>query len=152
MPAIDERYAFLAVEDKHALVSALLAFALSLRPNIKDFPVERYKSVYGYDILTLALLSDSPLTSPLTRNFEGVLTGCWRFVNRIWALKNKYTKDIILTPLSPEILNNNYHKWISQLHTEAKILEHDFSQQGFSNLLASLSQIAPNLVEEIINS
>ncbi len=151
-PRIDERYAYLAVEEKYGQVSPLLDVAIKSRP-VADFVFDKdyFVKTYGYDILTIAILSDSPLSSPLAKNFEGTLDGAWRLLNKLWAMRLNATNcDSISLAFDDNI--KSYHKVIANIHINTQSIVEAFDNQKYHSILKDLYSFAPNFVTEIYNS
>ncbi len=156
-PRIDERYHFLAAEEKWGLVSDWFSAAFSVRPNAKKLDKDRYLSVYGYDIITLAMLSDSPLNHPLSNNFDETLIGVWRFLNKIWIMRLSYDCDNIVLPeielndgFEYYIKTEQLNKIVAAIHTKAKLLAKSFNDTDFLELLSLMKYFVPNFVEDVI--
>ncbi len=147
-PRIDERYHFLASEEKHKLISAYFKLALKERPNGKDLDIDYMLGVYGYDILTMALLSDSPLSHPIPESFEGTLVGVWRLLNKIWEMRLSAKKTLGCLE-KHDTFDENPHKRIADIHSLVKKLGKNFDENEYLGLLELLFPIAPNLVNEI---
>ncbi len=148
MTRIDERYAFLASEEKHKQISLWFDKAIKTRPNIEKIDIDRLIKIYGYDILTFALLGDSPLKNPLADNFDGALDGAWRTINKIWAfrlfVKNyKNVKKV-------EIENNKpIHKIIAEIHSINIKLYNEFDEEKYFYMISLISEITPNFALEL---
>lgn len=145
---IDERYAFLASEEKWNKKSELLQLALTSRPKAYDIDKDRLCNIYGVDILTIALLGDSPLSSPLAKNFDGALEGAWRLLNKLWGLRLKafsYEKQSI----EENILTMDYHKQIAKIHSLTNNIEKNFNNNIYWEILSILYKFAPNFCDEV---
>lgn len=130
--------------------------AVKMSKSLKnDVNLKNLLQNYGADAVRLAVLSDSPPNQELIWT-EANLIGCWRFINKIYALsdlmhKTKNTRDTStaddnLTTLSPKPQIQKMHIQFNRLLDG---LTQDLEQFKFNTYIAKLRMFV-NLLEEKI--
>ncbi len=88
-----------------------------------------YISKFGADTVRLFILFASPPDKDLEWSDKGV-EGCFRFVNRVWRMVNKY-KDLYLKESNPDAieLNSVLKSLRSELHRSVKAVTNDIEER-----------------------
>ncbi|MDY6968124.1 MAG: leucine--tRNA ligase [Spirochaetota bacterium] len=103
---------------------------------------------YGADTVRLFMLFASPPDKDLDWSEKGV-EGCFRFINRVWRLINKY-KDLYISDIKLENLNLNstLQELVIELHRTIKIVSNDIEvRMQYNTAIARMMELVNRMYQ-----
>ena len=120
-----------------------------------------YFEKYGADTIRLYEMFMGPFDQSITWDDQGVV-GIYRFLNRVWELKNKVTKaddgkeavqllNQTIKKVGDDIENTHFNTAVSQLMILVKVLEKQerISEKTWHDFVLILAPFTPHIAEEM---